>query len=84
MSAVGKKRSWQRLHRMSVVGCKADDIHMDGVVEASAALDGKVSLSRGIIQLAGDAIVCDIEALKSTALKSPQLLSLLIRHEQTV
>jgi CRP-like cAMP-binding protein len=56
----------------------------DGVVGASAALDGKVALSRGIIQLGGEIVVCDIEALKSTALESPQLLSLLIRHEQTV
>jgi CRP-like cAMP-binding protein len=56
----------------------------DGVVGASAALDGKVSLSRGIIQLGGEIIVCDIDALKSTALQSPKLLALLIRHEQTV
>jgi len=33
----------------------------DGVVGGSAALDGKVSLSRGIVQLPGDAIVCDID-----------------------
>jgi CRP-like cAMP-binding protein len=59
-------------------------VGMDGVVGASAALDGKISLSRGIIQLAGDATVCDIDGLKSAALKSPDLLSLLIRHEQTV
>jgi CRP-like cAMP-binding protein len=56
----------------------------DGVVGASAALDGKISLSRGIIQLGGEIVVCDIGALKSTALQSPKLLSLLIRHEQTV
>src|SRR5437868_7471664 len=56
----------------------------DGVVGASAALDGKVSLSRGIVQLGGEIIVCDPEALKSAALQSPKLLSLLIRHEQTV
>ena len=56
----------------------------DGVVGASAALDGKVSLSRGIIQLGGEMIVCDIDALKSTALQSPKFLALLIRHEQTV
>jgi CRP-like cAMP-binding protein len=56
----------------------------DGVVGASAALDGKISLSRGIIQLGGEIVVCDIDALKSTALHSPDLLSLLIRHEQTV
>jgi CRP-like cAMP-binding protein len=56
----------------------------DGVVGASSALDGRVSLSRGIVQLPGDIIVCDIEGLKSAALRSPNLLSLLIRHEQAV
>lgn len=61
----------------AMVGC-------DGIVGASAALDGKISLSRGIIQLPGDAIVCDIDKLKSAALQSSTLLSLLIRHEQTV
>ena len=59
-------------------------VGVDGVVGASAALDGKISLSRGIVQLGGEIIVCDIDALKSTALQSPKLLSLLIRHEQTV
>src|SRR5436309_12443866 len=59
-------------------------IGRDGVVGASAALDGKISLSRGIIQLGGEIVVCDIDALKSAALQSPKLLSLLIRHEQTV
>jgi CRP-like cAMP-binding protein len=56
----------------------------DGVVGASAALDGKVSLSRGIVQLSGDIVVCDIDALRQAASQSPKLLSLLIRHEQTV
>jgi len=56
----------------------------DGVVGASAALDGKISLSRGIVQLGGEIAVCDIDVLKSAALESPKLLSLLIRHEQTV
>jgi len=56
----------------------------DGVVGASAALDGKVALSRGIIQLGGEIVVCDIDALKSAALQSPKLLALLMRHEQTL
>jgi CRP-like cAMP-binding protein len=59
-------------------------VGIDGVVGASAALDGKISLSRGIIQLAGEIIECDIDALKSVALQSPKLLALLVRHEQTV
>jgi hypothetical protein len=58
-------------------------VGVDGVVGASAALDGRMSLSRGIVQLAGDMVVCSIDGLKSAALQSPQLLSLLIRHEQT-
>ena len=56
----------------------------DGVVGASAALDGRISLSRGVVQLAGDIAVCSIEGLKSAAMRSPTLLALLIRHEQTV
>jgi CRP-like cAMP-binding protein len=56
----------------------------DGVVGAAAALDGRISLSRGIVQLSGDIVVCSIDGLKSAALQSPKLLSLLIRHEQTV
>ncbi len=59
-------------------------VGVDGVVGASAALDGKTSLSRGIVQLGGEIAVCDIDALKSAAMQSPKLLSLLIRHEQTV
>ncbi|MDF0515793.1 helix-turn-helix domain-containing protein [Bradyrhizobium yuanmingense] len=56
----------------------------DGVVGASAALDGRISLSRGIIQLPGDIVVCSIAGLRAAAMESPSLLSVLIRHEQTV
>ncbi len=56
----------------------------DGVVGASAALDGRTSLSQAIVQLGGEAIACDVEALKNTAMQSQKLLSLLIRHEQTL
>src|SRR5438270_3643352 len=56
----------------------------DGVVGAAAALDGRLSLSRGIVQLAGDAMVCDIPALRTVAMQSQSLLSIMIRHEQTV
>jgi len=57
----------------------------DGVVGASAALDGKMALSRAVIQLSGEAMmVCDLAGLRSAALQSQPLLSLLIRHEQTL
>ncbi len=59
-------------------------VGLDGVVGASAALDGRISLSRGIVQLPGDIIVCSLSGLKVAAMQSTALLSMLIRHEQTV
>jgi CRP-like cAMP-binding protein len=56
----------------------------DGIVGASAALDGNLSLSRAIVQIGGEALVCEARALKRVALQSEALLSTLIRHEQTV
>jgi CRP-like cAMP-binding protein len=56
----------------------------DGVVGASAALDGRLSLSRAIIQISGRMMVCDLEALRSIAMQSQTFLAILIRHEQTV
>jgi hypothetical protein len=50
----------------------------------SAAFDGRISLSRGIVRLAGDIVICSIDGLRSAAVQNPKLLSLLIRHEQTV
>ena len=32
----------------------------DGVVGATSALDGRISLSRAIVQIGGDAMVCDV------------------------
>lgn len=61
----------------AMVGC-------DGVVSAASALDGKHSLSKGVIQLAGEVLVCEASVLKDAALQSATLLSVLIRHEQTV
>jgi CRP-like cAMP-binding protein len=61
----------------AMVGC-------DGVVSASSALDGKISLSKGVVQLAGEIMACPANALKAAAMQSPSLLSLLLRHEQTL
>jgi CRP-like cAMP-binding protein len=59
-------------------------IGRDGVVGASASLDGNISLSRMIVQLGGDAVICSLDGLRSAAMQSQSLLSLLIRHEQTL
>jgi CRP-like cAMP-binding protein len=56
----------------------------DGVVGAAAALDGKRSVSRAIVQAGGSGFLCEPEALHRVAMQSPAVLSLLIRHEQTV
>jgi CRP-like cAMP-binding protein len=56
----------------------------DGVVGAAAALNGRISLSRAVVQVGGTGFACDVELLKSVAMESPALHSLLIRHEQTV
>jgi CRP-like cAMP-binding protein len=54
----------------------------DGAVCVGAALDGRISLSRAIVQLEGEALVCDVGALKNIAAQSPAMVSVLMRHEQ--
>jgi hypothetical protein len=56
----------------------------DGVVGAAAAIAGNIPSNRGIVQLAGTAMTCDVDALKNAAMQSHSLLSALVRHEQTV
>src|ERR1700710_601987 len=41
----------------------------DGVVGASSALDGRISLSRAIVQLEGDSLMCEVGALRGSALQ---------------
>jgi CRP-like cAMP-binding protein len=56
----------------------------DGAIGIASALDGKVALSRAIVQLNGDAMVCDPAAFKAAALQSEKLISKIMRHEQTL
>src|SRR3954454_5576221 len=56
----------------------------DGVVAAASAIGARISLCRAIVQLGGSAFMCEPDALRSTALQSHSLLSVLIRHEQAV
>jgi CRP-like cAMP-binding protein len=56
----------------------------DGAIGMASALDGKVALSRAIVQLSGDAIVCDPAAFRGAVLQSENLLSTIMRHEQTL
>ncbi|MGA7386352.1 MAG: Crp/Fnr family transcriptional regulator [Pseudolabrys sp.] len=59
-------------------------IGRDGVLNAASALDGKVSLNRGIVQLAGSAGVMGVDRLRQLANELEPFRSLLIRHEQVL
>jgi CRP-like cAMP-binding protein len=54
----------------------------DGAIGIASALDGKVAMSRAIVQLGGDAMVCDQGAFRGAALQSENLISKVMRHEQ--
>ena len=56
----------------------------DGVANGTSALDGKVSLHRGIIQVAGSAVTINPDTLRKLAHEFDPLQSLLIRHEQVL
>jgi CRP-like cAMP-binding protein len=56
----------------------------DGALNAASALDGKVSLNKCIVQLAGTAGVIDVLHLRRIANEFENFRSLLIRHEQVL
>jgi CRP-like cAMP-binding protein len=56
----------------------------DGGIGIASALDGRVAMSRAIVQLGGDAMVCDPVAFRGAALQSENLISKIMRHEQTL
>src|SRR6185437_13458734 len=54
----------------------------DGAVGASAALNGRVSLNRAIVQISGQTLFCSLEDFRHTVKEHPQVLSLMGSHEQ--
>lgn len=56
----------------------------DGALGIASALDGKVALSLAIVQLSGDAMVCDPAAFKAAVLHSEKLIAKIMRHEQAL
>jgi CRP-like cAMP-binding protein len=56
----------------------------DSLVGGSSALDGKVSLNKGIVQIAGMASVLGLDYLRSLADASIAFRTTLIRHEQLI
>lgn len=56
----------------------------DGALNAASALDGKVSLNKGIVQTAGSAGTIEVNRLRRLANELEPFRSLLIRHEQVL
>ena len=56
----------------------------DGAVGMSSALDGRIALSQAVVQLGGEAMVCDPGAFRGAVLQSESLLAKVMRHEQTL
>jgi CRP-like cAMP-binding protein len=55
-----------------------------GLVGGSAALDGRVALNTGIVQVAGEGSILDVETLRKAAEQSIAFRTTLIRHEQVL
>jgi CRP-like cAMP-binding protein len=56
----------------------------DGVANGTSALDGRTSLHRAIVQVAGEAATIRPDALRSLATEFEVLHGILIRHEQVL
>src|SRR5207248_3143304 len=56
----------------------------DGVIGASAALNGRVSLNRAIVQIGGHSVRCPLDPLKSILRSHPDIQSLIGAHEQAL
>ena len=56
----------------------------DGVIGAAAALNGRISLNRAIVQIGGQSLFCGLEDFKAVVKEHPQLQSLMGAHEQAL
>jgi len=56
----------------------------DGVIGAGAALNGRVSLNKAIVQIGGQILSCPIEPLKTILKGHPNILALIGAHEQAL
>jgi CRP-like cAMP-binding protein len=56
----------------------------DGAIGLASALDGKLAVTRGIVQLSGDAMVCEPAAFRGAAMQSHTLIATVMRHEQAL
>jgi hypothetical protein len=56
----------------------------DGVIGAGAALNGRISLNRAVVQISGQSLYCGLDIFKSLVREHPAVLSLVGSHEQAL
>ena len=56
----------------------------DGIVGAAAAVNGRVSLNRGVVEIAGVCLSCEAHALRRVLPQCSTLVELISRHEQVL
>ena len=56
----------------------------DGVIGGAAALNGRLSLNRAIVQIGGRFLRCAVDPLKALLSERPHIMSLLGAHEQAL
>jgi CRP-like cAMP-binding protein len=56
----------------------------DGVIGALAAFGAKLSSSRAVVQISGECLFCEVEALTRAVANIPELRSIIISHEQAL
>jgi CRP-like cAMP-binding protein len=59
-------------------------IGRDGIVGTFAALDGRVALNRAIVQIAGQALRCQVEKFKALVQNHSVIRSIVAAHEQAL
>ena len=56
----------------------------DGVIGALAAFGARHSSSRAVVQISGECLYCEVEALASAVANIPELRSIIIAHEKAL
>lgn len=56
----------------------------DGLIGAGAALNGRVSLNRAVVQIGGQSLYCPLDVFKTIVKEQPDVLSLIGAHEQAL
>jgi CRP-like cAMP-binding protein len=56
----------------------------DGVIGAGAALNGRISLNKAIVQIGGQILHCAVEPLKTILKEHPDIQALIGAHEQAL